>query len=221
MQTPDYERAAIMALETLIRFDVHNAPINPLPMLQSLENVSLVSFTQMSDNIGVRRQDLMKTFRYTPDAFSSVNVEDGKLQYIVAYNQKLGEGNHSLHCALARELSHIILGHDGTLPFDVRKAEAVAFHHHLLCPRPLIHAIQAAGIRITNVTLNFLTGCNEQCLASLRKMPPVHVPADLNRAVFEQFRDYILNFFEFHRTIATKDVSGLADFGSYMDGYKE
>ena len=82
MQTPDYERAAIMALETLIRFDARNAPINPLPMLQALENVSLVSFTQMSDNIGVRRQDLMKTFRYTPDAFSSVNVEDGKLQSV-------------------------------------------------------------------------------------------------------------------------------------------
>lgn len=222
MQTPDYQKAATRALETLIRFGIDSAPINPIPMILGMpEDVTLVTYSQLSDDCGVKRTDLIRKVSFAPDAFSSAIVVDGKRQYIIAYNKKLGENNHSLHCALARELGHVILGHDGSLPYDVRMEEVRCFHHHLLAPRPLIYMIQAAGIRLTTATLNFITGCNEQCLSSMRKLPAVEVPVDLNRAVRDQFMEYFFNHFEVQRVRAVNDGTALADFGTYMEGYEE
>ena len=123
--------------------------------------------------------------------------------------------------SLSRELGHIILGHDGTLPEDVRNEEARAFANHLLVPRPLIHAIRSAGIPITVEMLGNLTGCFDYCLSCMRRIPPVSVPVELNRAVRDQFAAYIDNFIEYHRTASLSDSSALADFGTYMDNYEE
>jgi hypothetical protein len=222
MPTPDYTRAATLAAETLIRFGINAAPINPIPMIMQMpELVTLVSYTQLSNDIGIKRQELMRTIASAPDAFSSVEIKDGKAHYIIAYNQKLGDNNHSLHCALAREFGHIILGHDGSRPYEVRQEEARCFHHHLLAPRALIHMIQASGIRLTTAALNFMTGCNEQCVSSMRHLPAVDVPAELNRALVKQFFDYFMNHFECQRIRALDDGSALADLGTYMDGYME
>ena len=222
MQTPDYQKAATRALETLVRFGVDSAPINPIPMILSMPDaVTLVTYSQLSDDTGVNRMDLIRKAAYAPDAFSSANLIDGKRHYIIAYNKKLGENNHSLHCALARELGHVILGHDGSLPYDVRMEEVRCFHHHLLAPRPLIHMIQASGIRLTTATLNFITGCNDQCLSSMRTIPAVETPSDLNRAVRDQFNEYFFNHFEVQRVRTANDGTALADFGTYMEGYKE
>jgi hypothetical protein len=55
----------------------------------------------------------------------------------------------------------------------------------------------------------------------MRKQPGVHVPPELNRMVRDQFKDYIINFFEFQRYAERKDGSALVDFGTYMEGYEE
>ena len=123
--------------------------------------------------------------------------------------------------SLARELGHIILCHDGSLPEDVRNEEAKAFANHLLCPRPMIHAFQAAGLRITTEMLGNLTGCFDYCLSCMRRIPAVSVPVELNRLVRDQFMDYIINYIEYYRNATLTDGSALADFGSYMDGYEE
>lgn len=222
MITPDYDKAATRAAETLLRFGINSAPINPIPMILGMPDVvTLVTFSDLSDNIGIKRQDLMKKVAAAPDAFSSVSVVDGELKYIIAYNAKLGENNHSLHCALAREFGHVMLQHDGSLPYDVCMEEVRCFHHHLLCPRPLIHLIQSAGIRITSATLNFMTGCNDQCLASMKTLPATHVPAFLNEAIRDFFKEYFINHFECQRVRSLNDGTALADFGTYMDGYEE
>lgn len=222
MTTPDYDKAATKAAETLVRFGIDSAPINPIPMILGMSDiVTLVTFSELSENIGINRQDLMNKVSAAPDAFSSVSVDDGSLKYIIAYNAKLGVNNHSLHCALARELGHVLLQHDGSLPYDVRMEEVRCFHHHLLAPRPLIHMIQATGIRLTSATLNFMTGCNDQCLTSMRRLPATHVPASLNSAIRNQFMEYFMNHFECQRIRALDDGTSLADFGSYMDGYVE
>ena len=222
MQTPDYQKAATCALETLVRFGVDSAPINPIPMILAMPDaVTLVTYSQLSDDIGINRNDLIRKATFAPDAFSSASVIDGKRHYIIAYNKKLGENNHSLHCALARELGHVVLGHDGSLPYDVRMEEVRCFHHHLLAPRPLIHMIQTSGIRLTTATLNFMTGCNDQCLASMRTVPAVETPDDLNRAVRDQFKEYFFNHFEVQRVRTENDGTTLADFGTYMEGYEE
>ena len=55
----------------------------------------------------------------------------------------------------------------------------------------------------------------------MRKLPAVNVPAELNRLVRDQFFPYVMNLFEFQRYATIKDISAVADFGSYMDGYQE
>jgi hypothetical protein len=126
-----------------------------------------------------------------------------------------------LQRALAREMGHIVLGHDGSLPEDVRMAEALTFAHHFLCPRPLIHAVQEAGIPLTVEVLGNMTGCYERCLIGMRKTPAAHVPAEMNRQIKAQFSDYVKNFLDYESFLSQTDESMIANFGTYMDGYEE
>ena len=218
--TPDYLLAATKATETLIKYRIDSAPVSPLPILKRLPGVLVVSYQKMSDDIEQDRQCVISIFGETnQDAFTSVNLKDGKPFYLVTYNQKLSQV--FVQRALARELGHIILGHDGTRPEDVRNAEAICFANHLLAPRALIHMIQASGLRLTEEVLGSLTGCYHHCLSCMRKIPPVSVSPDLNRLVRDQFKPYFMNFFEFQRYSAHSDGSALADLGTYMDGYEE
>ena len=217
--TPDYQKAAIKATEILIQYGITSAPVSPLPILKNTPGVLVFTFESISNHVDQDRRCVISMFGQNQDAFTTVNKVGDKKQYIVTYNQRLPQV--LIQRSLSRELGHIILGHDGTLPEDVRNEEALAFANHLLVPRPLIHAIQSAGISISVEMLGNLTGCFDYCLSCMRRIPPVFVPADLNRAVRDQFADYIDNFIEYHRTASLSDSSALADFGTYMDGYEE
>jgi len=218
--TPDYEKAATKALEMLVKHNINTAPIMPLPVFKRTPGVLVLSFAEMSSSIGMDRADIVNAFETEQhDAVTSVHNVNGKLHYLVAYNQRLPL--YIVQRALARELGHIVLGHDGSRPEDVRMAEAYCFAHHFLCPRPLIRAVQDAGIPLTVEVLGNMTGCYERCLIGMRKTPGVRVSPDLNRAIREQFSDYIENFIDFQRYLSKSDESMLANFGTYMDGYEE
>lgn len=218
--TPDYERAAVAAMQMLIKHGITSAPIDPLPVFKRSPGVLVLSFTEMSNQIGMDRDNLLTSFETeNHDAVTSLHVDDGKIRYLVTYNQRLPM--YLLQRALARELGHIVLGHDGSRPESVRMAEAYTFAHHFLCPRPLIYAIQQSGIPFTVEVLGAMTGCYERCLQGMRKTPPVHVPSDLNRKVKEQFSDYISNFLDFESFLSKSDESMIANFGTYMEGYEE
>lgn len=218
--TPDYQRAAIKATETLIMYGISSAPVSSLSILKKTPGVLVFTYQAISDKIDQDRRCLISMFGDgNQDAFTTVNMKDGKPQYIVTYNQQLS--SVFVQRSLARELGHIILGHDGSLPEDVRNEEAKAFANHLLCPRPMLHSFQAAGLRITTEMLGNLTGCFDYCLSCMRRIPAVSVPAEMNRAVRDQFMPYIRNFIEYYRSATLSDGSALADFGSYMDGYEE
>jgi len=217
---PDYERAAAAATETLIKYGISSSPVSPLPILKRTPGVLVISYMDMAKELDMNRRCVISTFgEKNQDAFTSMKTKDGKPHYLVTYNQMLSFS--LLQRGLARELGHILLGHDGSRPEDVREEEARCFAHHLLCPRPLIHAVQATGIRFTVEVLGNLTGCYDYCLSCMRKQPSVHVPAELNRQVRDQFLDYVMNFFEYQRYAAYSDGSALADFGTYMEGYEE
>ena len=217
---PDYDRAATLATEMLIKHKICTAPVDPLPVYKRTPGVLVLSFTEMSNRIGVDRDNLLTSFETeNHDAVTSLHVDDGKLRYLVTYNQRLPF--YLLQRALARELGHIVLGHDGSRPEDVRMAEAYCFAHHFLCPRPLIAAIQQSGLPFTVEVLGAMTGCYERCLQGMRKTPLVRVPADLNRKVKEQFADYISNFLDYEKYLSKSDESMLANFGTFMDGYEE
>lgn len=218
--TANYEKAATAAAETLIAYNINSAPVTPLPILKRLPGVLVVSYEDMSHTLNMDRQCVMDAFGdRNQDAFTSVNIIDGKPQYLVTFNQKLPE--YLFQRALARELGHIVLGHDGSLPEDVRNEEAKAFAHHLLCPRALIHSIHATGLRVTVDLIGNVTGCYDYCLSCMRKMPATHVAADLNQKIRDQFLPYVMNFFNYQRRATLRDGSALADLGTYMDGYEE
>ena len=218
--TPDYQKAAIKATETIIQYNIGTAPIDPLPILKTTPGVLVMTFEEMSNMMNMKRQDVIDTFGcQNQDAVSTVFIDGDNHHYIVTYNRLLSSG--MIDRALARELGHILMGHDGTRPETVRNEEAKCFAHHLLCPRPLIHSLQATGIRLTVETVGHITGFYDHCLSCIRKQPPVHVPAELNRKVRDQFRQYILNLYEFQRYAMRSDGSALADFGNYMEGYEE
>ena len=217
---PDYQLAATKATETLIKFGSNSAPVDPLPILKKIPGVLVVSYQKMSDDVEQDRQCVIDMFgEKNQDAFTSVNIKEDKKRYIVTYNQKLSQA--LVLRALARELGHIILGHDGTRPEEVRNEEARCFAHHLLVPRALIHMVHASGLRLTEEVLGNLTGCYHYCLSCIRKTPAVSVSPDLNRLVRDQFMPYFMNFFDFQRYAQKKDESAVAYLGTYMDGYEE
>ena len=218
--TPDYERAAIKATETLIRFGISTAPVDPLPILKQLPGVFVMTFAEASDKAHMDRKDLMDLYGCDNlDAVTNVYLFGDKKHYIVTYNRLLP--SRIVDMALARELGHIVLEHDGTRPEDVRQEEARCFAHHLMCPRPLIHSLIASNLRVTDDLIRNMTGFPDHCLTCIRKQPAVSVPPELNRIVRDNFMPYILNFFEYYRHASKYDGSALADLGFYMDGYQE
>lgn len=224
--TPDYDRAAIAALETLKFCGINSAPISPLPMLKNKTLLSdkgeviLRSFSEVSADSGLDRKDLLSMFGLAnQDAVTTVMLEDGFPTYIITYNAQLPFA--LVQRALARELGHIILGHDGSLPDEIRYAEAKCFAHHLLCPRPLLKIVQDSGIPFTADLLANMTGCNDHCLMCMKHIPGTNVPADLNREVRAMFEEYAENFLRFQMVLSNSDTSRFCIFGSYMDGYKE
>ena len=218
--TPDFQTAAVKAAEILIKYGINTAPVDPLPILKKYPGVLVVSFKEMAELSGFSRSSLLKACgEYNQDAVTMVKIEDGKLRYLVAYNQKLPQA--LVQRSLARELGHIVLGHDGSKPEDVRMEEAICFANHLLCPRPLIYSVMSTGIRITVEVIGNMTGCYDHCLACMRKIPATSVPPEMNRAIRDQFIDYIVSFFEYQKIAMKKDGSALADLGTYMDGYEE
>ena len=218
--TPNYDAAATKAYETLIKHQISFAPIMPLPILKSTPGVLVVSFAEMASQISIDRKSILDAFAPDKrDVVTSVSADGDKLRYIVAYNQRLPF--YMLQRALARELGHIVLQHDGSRPEDVRSEEALVFARHLLCPRPLIKALQESIQPLTMETVGNVTGCYERCLLGIRHTPGAHVPAELNRLVREQFADYISNFLDCREILTNNDITAEADFGSYMDNYEE
>ena len=217
---PNIDRAATAATETLIKYNITAAPVVPMPILKSIAGVFVVSFTEMADDIGVDRGNLVTMFgAENQDAVTFVKQINKHLRYFVAYNQRLPF--YMLQRSLARELGHIILGHDGSRPENVRTVEALVFARHLLCPRPMIQAILKSGIPLTIEVFGNITGCYGRSLAGIRKTPGAHVPAALNRQVRAQFSSYIENFLDYQRIMAKEDDSAIAEFGTYMDNYEE
>ena len=215
--TPDYTKAAVYAAETLVKYGIKSAPVSPIKILEQMDNVIVTSFSEISDSSGINRSDLLKTLGRNRDAITSVHTENGRTSYVVAYNRLLPFA--VVQRALAREMAHIILNHEDRSTDNEKEADCFAMH--LLCPRPLIHAIQASGIRVTSDLLANLTGVFDQTVTSMRRIPETNVPPGLNRFVRGQFFPFFVNFFEYYKLVKNEDGSALVDFGTFMDGYVE
>lgn len=217
---PNYDLAATKAMETLIQYGISTAPVMPLPIFKKNPNILVLTFAEVSDAFSIDRKHFVNMIgEENQDAITTVNTDGGKLRYVVTFNQRLPL--YMVQRSLARELGHIVLGHDGSRPDEVRTAEAYCFAYHLLCPRPLIKAVQDAGIKLTVEVLGNMTGCYERCLLGMMQTPGAHVDASLNRAVKAQFSDYLENYMDYQSILSRSDKSALADFGTYMENYEE
>lgn len=217
---PDFDRAATKAMEILIENKITETPIASLQILLSYPHVRVMSFSSMAYNSEIDREDLIPQFGSNQDAvtFKMIGMKD--VEYVVIYNMKLPY--EDIRRAVARELGHIVLGHDGqTRSTEVRRAEALCFAHHLLTPRPIISIINKSGMPLTMNVLVHTTGCSADCVEEIQEIPGVNVPAELNRKVRELFEPHIAEYVRFHKSSPKHDGSPVIDFGSYMVGYKE
>ena len=214
---PDYTKAAISAAETLVKYGIKSTPVSPIKILEQMDNVIVTSFSEISDSTGIKRSELLSTLGRNRDAITSVHTENGKTTYVVAYNRLLPFS--VVQRALAREMAHIVLNHDDRSPENEKEADC--FGMHLLCPRPLIHCIQASGVRVTGDLLANMTGVFDQTVINMRRIPGTDVPPGLNRFIRGQFLPFYMNFFEYYQLIRHEDGSAQVDFGTFMEGYEE
>lgn len=217
---PDYDRAATEAMKILIENHTTETPIASMQILLNYPHIRVMSFTNMADNSEVDREDLVPMFGINQDAvtFKMFGMED--VEYVIVYNMKLP--HEEIRRAIARELGHIVLGHDGqTRSADVRKEEAHCFAHHLLTPRPIIKMIQQSGLPLTMNVLAHTTGCSADCVEEIREIPGVSVDPELNRQVRDLFAPHIKEYLRFHQSSPKPDKSPVIDFGTYMEGYEE
>ena len=218
---PDYDSAATAAMQLLVEHRITETPIKPLPILLNYPGVRVMPITHMANEVGIERHDLVPMFGANQDAATfKLDMGIEYVDYVVVYNMRLPF--EIIWRAVARELGHIVLGHDGTTrPNEVRRAEAVCFAHHLISPRPIIKLLQDSGQPLTMNVLANTTGCSEECVDEMQMIPGVHVPAELNRQVKAQFERGISEYLRFHAAAPRPDHSPLLDFGSYMDYYEE
>lgn len=218
---PDYDRAAIAAMQLLIDHNITETPITPLPILKNYPGVRVISFAKMANEANMERDDLVPLFVHNQDAATfKLDMEIDDVVYVVAYNLRLPF--EIIWRGLARELGHIVLGHDGvTRPYEVRRAEAMCFAHHLLSPRPILHMLQESGFPLTMNVLSDTTGCIDECVDDMRLIPGAHVPADMNQKVKALFARSINEYIRFHSASKKVDKSPAIDFGTFMDNYEE
>ena len=114
---PDYQKAEQKALE------LKEAGADcPLQILKKLNNVAATSFADASGRYGICREALISMFDVCNQDAITI-FRNGS--YLVIYNQELP--CKTIRHAVARELGHIVMEHDGSRSEDVRMEEAECF----------------------------------------------------------------------------------------------
>ena len=222
IRTPDLENAAIRATQLLISKQITETPVNALSILLGRDDVRVMPFTKVALGAGMARHDLVPMFDANQDAATfHLSIPDmEEVNYVVVYNMRLP--HEIIRRGIARELGHIVLGHDGTTRAkEARFAEAMAFAHHLLSPRPVIRLLQESGMPLTMNVLTQTVGCSDDCVDDIRRIPGIRVPVDMNAQVKSQFERGIREYIRFHISSPIPDKSPILDLGTYMDNYEE
>lgn len=139
--TPNYLKAATKAAQLIVEYRINPADINPLSVLKKLPNVLLISFAATDKAIAAQSYNEYLMLERNDFAFTLVNKKAGNLQFIVIYNADMPQPQ--LRLALARELGHIVLEHDGSDNDLVWQEEASCFAHHFLCPAIVVRPRKA------------------------------------------------------------------------------
>ena len=128
---PNYQLAAEKAKEIYHKYGTND----PLEIIRKQPCVLVMSFLEMASAIGMNRESLLEVCgEDNHDAITTVQTcAKGNTRYLITYNQQLSD--YQIRKALARELAHIILGHDGSRSEEVRNEEALCFAYHFICEK--------------------------------------------------------------------------------------
>ena len=184
-EEPDYTAAATKAAQTLIKHNVRACPVDPLVILKKTPRVIVCTFTERASSNRVGLDNIAAMFG--ADRQDAITYALGDIR-VVAFNQRLPYD--MIQMALARELGHIVMGHeDQSLEKNIE--EALVFARHLLCPRPVVRAMLDRGIMLSVESVGSMTGCYGRTLAGIRETRGASVPADLNKKMRTQFSQYV------------------------------
>ena len=128
---PNYQLAAEKAKEIYHKYGTND----PLEIIRKQPCVLVMSFMEMAEAIGMDRETILTVCgEDNHDAITTVQTcAKGNTRYLITYNQQLPD--YAIKTALARELGHIVLQHDGSRPEEVRNEEALCFAYHFICQK--------------------------------------------------------------------------------------
>ena len=138
-QYPDYHRAARLAYRTLLKLRIDKLPIDILGICKRCKNTMVMTFRDAE-----KKFDLPDGYFISngpsESAFTNNRQIDDVSQNIILYNDDwMANSVPRLRFTLAHELGHILMKHEGNSM--MYEAEANCFAQHLLCPAPVVEAL--------------------------------------------------------------------------------
>lgn len=133
----DYKKATNAAYKLLVERDLFSLATNVFAILGQLENCRVYTYSQVNFLYGTPLDTLLAASEY---GFSI--QESG--QRIIYYNEKMPLG--CIRFTLAHELGHAVLGHQDE-DDPIAEREANCFARNLLCPIPIVNALELSNSR--------------------------------------------------------------------------
>lgn len=138
-RSPDYRRAVCIAYRTLLHLNVTKLPVDVVSICQRCKNTLLIPYSQAqpyANLIGIN----LPYDAPSAEAFTyRIEFLPESIVHLLLYNDEPGQSRARFRFTLAHELGHIVLKHRESS--YVEEAEADAFAQHLLCPQPLLAAL--------------------------------------------------------------------------------
>lgn len=212
----DYNRAATLALITLLRLGVESLPVFPGHLIRQCKNTRLMTYQEYCALPGVSSLFPDTLSQDHPEALTHLfEFPSGKTAWLVYYDPNMMTPAR-LKFSLAHELGHIVMKHRGHN--EEEEQEADFFAAHLLLPRPALAELVQQGYPPMEVNLFNLSNVSRSCLYTIQHSHPSFVDPALNTEVRAQLRPALQQSAIWdtpHRNARYINIR------SYMTGYRE
>lgn len=219
MRTPDYDRAALLAVRTLLELHITQTPIHPAQLIKRCKNTMLVPYDELAILPGFDYDEIMDSMAPAKDALTWRCDFGGERYYIVAYNRSMPPAR--MKFSLAHELGHIVLNHKiGQEQWE--EDEANHFARHLLFPRPLLAECFDRGMQPCEMNFVNLSNCSLPCVRTIGYSCGSTIPGRYNRELRQQMAGYVDTLYNMHIVWTEETPQNRRVYlGRYMEGYIE